>query len=132
MKIIYNLAMKITFLKLNHVQISIPPGQEEQARKFYKNILGLEEIDKPTQLKQNGGLWFNIANIQLHLGIEENQNRSKRHPAFEVENIDRIKEYLINNGIKIREEIQIPNMKRFSFFDPFDNRIELMELIKNQ
>ena len=121
--------MKINFKRLSHVQICIPAGKEEQARGFYSGLLGLEEIEKPEALKRNGGFWYQIADIQLHIGVEEIQNRSKRHPAFEVENIEQIKEYLIANGVEIREEIPVPGLNRFSFFDPFGNRIELMEEI---
>jgi len=44
-----------------------------------------------------------------------------------VEHLDTIKEYLIGQKVKIKEEIQIPGQRRFSFIDPFDNRIELLE-----
>ena len=121
--------MKINFTKLNHVQITIPIGQEENARNFYSNIIGLKEIEKPNELKTNGGIWFEIADIQLHIGIEEIQNNSKRHPAFEVENLAKIKEYLKENGIQIREDIPVLGYNRLSFFDPFGNRIELLEKV---
>lgn len=120
--------MKIPFKRLNHIQLTIPFGKEEEAREFYKNILGLEEIEKPLELKVNGGMWFNIADIQLHIGVEEGQSKSKRHPAFEIEDLDGIKAFIMGRGIPIREEISLPGIKRFSFFDPFGNRIELMEL----
>ncbi|KAF0250148.1 MAG: glyoxalase/bleomycin resistance protein/dioxygenase [bacterium] len=123
--------MKIKFNRLNHVQISIPQGQEEKARLFYSKIIGLEEIEKPDELKSNGGLWFKIAGIELHIGVENNQSKSKRHPAFEVENIDQVKDYLVSRAVSIKEEIPVSGLKRFSFFDPFDNRIELIEIINN-
>jgi len=121
--------MKINFKRINHVQICIPAGKEEQARKFYGEILGLEEIEKPEAIKSNGGFWYKIADIQLHIGIEEIQNKTKRHPAFEVENLTKIKEYLQQNGIQIREDIPVLGYNRFSFFDPFGNRIELLEKV---
>jgi catechol 2,3-dioxygenase-like lactoylglutathione lyase family enzyme len=119
--------MKIHFQRLNHVQICIPPGAEGKAREFYGGVLGLEEIEKPDALKPNGGLWFEIADIQLHIGIEEANGKSKRHPAFEVEGLEHIRAHLGENGVKIKDETKVPGMSRLSFFDPFDNRIELME-----
>src|SRR5687767_14266067 len=110
--------MKINFKRINHVQICIPPGKEERAREFYGGILGLEEIEKPEAIKSNGGFWYKIADIQLHIGIEETQNKSKQHPAFEVNNLKQIKEYLQTNNIKIREDISVLGFNRFSFFDP--------------
>lgn len=119
----------IHFKRLDHIQICIPPGKEKDARNFYTGILGLKEIKKPETLLLNGGLWYQIAEIQLHIGIENETNISKRHPAFEVKNIDEARAHLEANGVQIKNEIQIPGCRRFSFFDPFGNRIELLEKI---
>ncbi|PYS48773.1 MAG: glyoxalase [Acidobacteria bacterium] len=121
--------MKIQFKRLDHVQLCIPSGEQERARVFYTKVLGLEEIEKPDVLKPRGGMWFKIADIQLHLGVEEAQTKSKRHPAFEVEGLEKIREHLIENNVALREEPAVPGANRFSFFDPFGNRIELMEKV---
>lgn len=121
--------MKIRITRLDHVQICIPVGEESRAREFYGEVLGLEEIEKPEALKPNGGLWFQAADIQLHIGVEAATAKSKRHPAFEVEALEQIKEYLKSRSVRIKEEIPVPGLKRFSFFDPFDNRIEFMEKV---
>lgn len=118
--------MFILFKKLDHVQLTIPSGKEEEARQFYGEILKLQEIEKPGPLKPSGGVWFKIAGIELHLGVENTVN-TKRHPAFEIVNLTEARKYLEKNNIKIKEEIQIPGRKRFSFYDPFGNRIELLE-----
>ena len=119
--------MKINFQKLNHVQLCIPPGAEGRAREFYGGLLGLTEIEKPEPLRARGGLWFEVADIQLHIGVERDQSKSKRHPAFEVENVEAVRAFLEANGVRTRDEPQLSNVRRFSFFDPFDNRIELLE-----
>jgi catechol 2,3-dioxygenase-like lactoylglutathione lyase family enzyme len=113
-----------------HVQIYIPFGQEKVARNFYTNILGLQEIEKPGSLKSNGGIWYQAGDIELHIGVENMEHvQSKRHPAFEVENVDEVRRYLESHGIQSQDEKPIPNVKRFSFFDPFGNRIELLEKV---
>ena len=117
----------INFKRLDHIQICIPVGKENEARKFYTDIIGLSEIPKPEVLKANGGLWYQLADIQLHIGTEHELNSSKRHPAFEVDDLNKAKMHLAENGVKIKDEIQIPGCKRFSFIDPFGNRIELLE-----
>lgn len=121
--------MKITIKRLDHVQLCIPVGTEAQARDFYGRVLGLDEIEKPDALKANGGLWFKVADIQLHIGVEDSLAKSKRHPAFEVEGLDQIRDYFRHQQIEIKEETPIAGQKRFSFFDPFGNRIELLERI---
>ncbi|HWW75900.1 MAG TPA: hypothetical protein VNZ44_10910, partial [Pyrinomonadaceae bacterium] len=75
--------MKIKFNRLDHVQVCIPRGTEDAAREFYGRLLGLEEIEKPEVLKKNGGMWYALADIQLHVGVEPEVAPSKRHPGFE-------------------------------------------------
>ncbi len=121
--------MPIKINRIDHVQLAIPKDSESIARKFYTGVLGLTEIDKPESLKASGGVWYSAGDIELHLGVEENftAGKKKAHPAFVVEGLNRIKVQLIQNDIEIKEEIQIPGRKRFSFYDPFGNRIEFME-----
>ena len=119
--------MNINFKRLDHIQICIPTGKEQEARAFYIDFLGLEEIPKPADLLKNGGFWLNIANIQLHIGVEAFEHKSKRHPAFEVDNLMEIKQAMLAVGIRIKEDKPIPGFNRFSFYDPFNNRIELLE-----
>jgi ubiquinone/menaquinone biosynthesis C-methylase UbiE/catechol 2,3-dioxygenase-like lactoylglutathione lyase family enzyme len=118
----------IEIKRLDHVQVCIPVGKEEEARAFYAGILNLEEIPKPESLIANGGLWFQIGDIQLHIGAEDIEGeKSKRHPAFEVNDIVKVRNYLEQKGVKTQEEKAIPDVERFSFRDPFGNRIEFLE-----
>ena len=120
--------MKIQFNRLDHVQVCIPPEAEGRAREFYGGLLGLEEIEKPEVLKKNGGLWYKIADVALHVGVEDVVAPSKRHPAFEVEDVTDVRTYLEQNGVRTKDEPDIPGVvHRFSLFDPFGNRIELFE-----
>jgi catechol 2,3-dioxygenase-like lactoylglutathione lyase family enzyme len=119
----------IKFKRIDHVQICIPSGKETEARRFYTDIIGLTEIPKPEALIPNGGLWYQVADIQLHLGTEDEINKSKRHPAFEVTDLQAAEQHLVKHGVKIKEETQIPGQHRFSFVDPFGNRVELLQKI---
>jgi len=122
--------MKIQFNRLNHIQICIPYGEEAKGREFYCGILGLKEIQKPEHMKVNGGFWLEIADVQIHIGTEEIIAQSKRHPAFEVEDLDDIKSYFIESNVRMVEQQNVNNFKRFSFFDYWNNRIELMQRVK--
>ena len=120
--------MKIQFKRFDHVQVCIPKGAEPQAREFYGRLLGLEEIEKPEALRKNGGLWYSVADVQLHVGVEDVVAPSKRHPAFDVEDAKGVRDYLERHNVRIKDEPDIPGVvHRFSFFDPFGNRIELLE-----
>ena len=120
--------MKITFKRFDHVQVCIPRGAEDRARDFYGRLLGLEEIEKPDVLRKNGGLWYSVADVQLHVGVEDAVAPSKRHPAFDVDDAKGVRAYLEQKGVRTRDEPDIPGVvHRFSLFDPFGNRIELLE-----
>lgn len=118
------------FVRLDHIQLCIPMYKEAEARAFYCDILGLMEIEKPASLKPNGGFWLQIADIQLHIGLENSIEKSKRHPAFEVKNLQQLRAYLQANNVLIKEDIPIDGIERFSIFDPFGNRIELLQKVK--
>jgi catechol 2,3-dioxygenase-like lactoylglutathione lyase family enzyme len=119
--------MKIKIKRLDHVQLCVPRGAEARAREFYGGLLGLKEIEKPEVLRANGGMWYEIADVQLHIGVEDSQTKSKRHPAFEVENVAGVRKFLEEHNVRTRDERDIEGVRRFSFFDPFDNRIEFLE-----
>ena len=123
--------MPFIFKSIDHIQLAAPKGSEDTARKFFKNILGFEEVEKPEELKKRGGVWFEFGNYQIHIGIEEPFYPAKKaHPAFEIENIEELKKHLVTNGIDVMEDDKLPGAKRFYISDPFGNRMELLEWIK--
>jgi catechol 2,3-dioxygenase-like lactoylglutathione lyase family enzyme len=118
-----------TILKVQHAQITIPKGAETEAREFYCRFLGLQELPKPESLQGRGGFWLGVGAFQVHIGTEDNFDRTqtKAHVAYEVENLDAWREKLENRGVKILEGVPIPNYNRFEFRDPFGNRVEFLE-----
>ena len=115
--------------RVHHAQITIPKGEEEKARKFYCELLGLEEVPKPESLQGRGGFWMELDDFQIHIGTEDSieREKSKAHVAYQVENLDAWREKLEAQNIKVKEGIKIPNFKRFEFRDPFGNRVEFLE-----
>jgi catechol 2,3-dioxygenase-like lactoylglutathione lyase family enzyme len=115
--------------RIHHVQITVPIGVESQAREFYCNTLGLREIDKPDSLKSRGGFWLAVGDQQIHIGVEDQVNRSvtKAHVAYEVHDLSSWRARLKNAGITIQESIPIPGYDRLEFRDPFGNRLELIQ-----
>jgi catechol 2,3-dioxygenase-like lactoylglutathione lyase family enzyme len=119
--------MKI--LSIDHIQIAMPAGGEEKARAFYIKLLGFTEIPKPPELAKRGGAWFQSENVQLHLGVESNfRPARKAHPAFIVDQLDPLIAKIQNAGYDIdTSQPALDGYKRAHIFDPFGNRIELME-----
>ena len=118
-------------LRTHHAQITVPNGAEEEAREFYCGVLGLREIPKPEVLQNRGGFWLEIGSFQIHVGTEEDvdRTRTKAHVAYLVEDLQGWRDRLENGGIKIIEGIPIPEYDRFEFRDPFGNRVEFLEKI---
>jgi catechol 2,3-dioxygenase-like lactoylglutathione lyase family enzyme len=120
--------MTIEFKRLDHIMLCIPEGKEEEARDFYTNVLGLEELTDPGHPLPKGAIWYQIGDIQLHIRAEENHHRSKRHPAFVVGDLVKARKLLESKNIPIKNETKMPGRNRFSFYDPFGNNIELIEI----
>jgi len=119
----------IEFIRANHIHICVPPERLGEARAFYNDIIGLNEIERPNHLFSSAGHWFTIGDIELHIGVEPALKRSIRHTAFEVADVAAARVLLTANGIEIVEEPVIPGRTRFAFIDPFGNRMELLQLI---
>lgn len=120
-------------LRVQHAQITIPKGDEVKAKEFYCEFLGLKEIPKPEALKGRGGFWLEIGAFQVHVGTEDDFDRTKTkaHLAYEVENLEGWREKLESSGVKILEGVKIPHYNRFEFRDPFGNRVEFLEKEEN-
>jgi catechol 2,3-dioxygenase-like lactoylglutathione lyase family enzyme len=112
----------------HHIQIPIPPGGEDRARRFYGGSLGLEEIPKPPHLAVRGGLWFRAGAQEVHLGIERDHRPSERaHPAFLVAGLDELRRRLTDQHAETYEDLPLPGHRRFYAKDPFGNRLEFLE-----
>src|SRR5512133_1920900 len=119
----------MTILSIDHVQIAMPAGEEDQARAFYVDVLGFTEIPKPAELAKRGGAWFQSQNVQLHLGVEiDFRPARKAHPAFLVGDLDALLAKIQDAGYEIDiSQPLLEGYQRAPVFDPFGNRIELME-----
>jgi catechol 2,3-dioxygenase-like lactoylglutathione lyase family enzyme len=115
---------------LDHVQIAAPAGCEREARRFYGELLGLSEIEKPASLSSRGGAWFELAEgRQLHIGIDEHfVPARKAHPALRVApgELEPLAHRLEAAGVEIRSDEELPGVTRFFAYDPWGNRIELL------
>jgi catechol 2,3-dioxygenase-like lactoylglutathione lyase family enzyme len=120
----------IEFIRADHIHICVPVERLEEARQFYMTVIGLQQIERPNHLFSSVGYWFNIGDIQLHVGVEPALASSIRHTAFEVANIEAARACLVKNNIEIVEEPVLPGRTRFAFIDPFGNRMELLQMIE--
>jgi catechol 2,3-dioxygenase-like lactoylglutathione lyase family enzyme len=113
---------------LDHVQVAAPRGCEAQARRFYGELVGLVEIEKPEPLRERGGVWFRCGEQQLYVGVEEGfAPARKAHPAIRVApgELDVLAERLRDAGEQVVWDEALAGV-RFYSQDPWGNRIELL------
>lgn len=120
----------MSLLRIDHIQLAMPKGQEDAARRFYGRLLGMTEMPKPDTLAGRGGCWFRAGPVHVHLGVQEDfRPATKAHPAFVVNDLNRLCASLDAEGFSIRADDRLPGFHRAYVADPFGNRIELMEEI---
>jgi len=123
----------MTILRIDHVQLAMPPGGEDAAREFYGGVLGFPEVAKPEAMRARGGMWFVAGDVAIHLGIEEGMRPSlKMHPALVVDDLDAYQARLAASGCEWKPDDGLPGVRRGHTKDPFGNRIELIEATRER
>jgi catechol 2,3-dioxygenase-like lactoylglutathione lyase family enzyme len=122
--------MPLQVIGIDHVQIAVPKALETSCVAFYRNVLGLSEISKPSELLSGGGAWFQIGELQLHIGIDpEPSPKSKRHVCFLVADLTAAEGAVIGHGVAIEERSTAEGLVRFFIRDPAGNRLEIGQRI---
>ena len=115
-------------LSIDHVQLAMPEGGEEDARIFYRDLLAIPEVPKPPHLAPRGGCWFEKGPLKLHLGVEQPFTPARKaHPALIVSQIGVLAEAISKAGFRVVDDEPMAGFTRVYVEDPFGNRIELME-----
>ncbi|MGB3721773.1 MAG: VOC family protein [Pacificimonas sp.] len=113
---------------LDHVQLAIPAGGEAKARNFYMGLLSFDEERKPDRLMAGGGAWFVAGRAHLHIGIDPDFSPAKKaHPALLVDDLAALSTRLRAAGHAIEPDDRLPGYDRIFTYDPFGNRVELMQ-----
>jgi catechol 2,3-dioxygenase-like lactoylglutathione lyase family enzyme len=113
---------------IDHVQLAMPAGREDDARRFYSGLLGLPERAKPPALAARGGAWFESASVKIHLGVEADfRPARKAHPALRVHALRVLVAVLEGAGHGVTEDGPVDGRDRVYVDDPFGNRLELIE-----
>lgn len=114
--------------EIDHVQLAMPAGGEEEARAFYRDVLGFEETPKPGELAERGGAWFECNGVRIHLGVDpEFRPAKKAHPALRCDDYETLVERITSAGYDVVEDALLYEGRPHSYItDPFGNRIELI------
>ena len=113
----------------NHVALQVE--SIEISAKFYRDIVGLEQIEVPDSLKTKRA-WFNMGNFQMiHLlngrtkPVENDRNGS--HFSLFVASMDNAEAVMKANNIPFFKQIRFGGVKQIYFSDPDGYLIELNE-----
>ena len=117
-------------VRIQHVSIPMPVGGNAQARAFYGDQLGLEEKKVPSSLDANMLVWFRLGDDELHVFAEEGETKSPgQHLCIQVDDVQAWRKNLSDKGVNIEETEAIVNRPRFFIQDPFENRIEITQVL---
>ncbi len=116
-------------VNLHHAQITIPNEAENEGRRFYCQVMGLQEIEKPDSLKSRGGFWLLVGDKDVHVELKKDVDRrvTKAHLAYLVNDLIGWRDHLEKHGLLIKELSPIPGFDRFESGDPFGNRLEFIQ-----
>ena len=117
---------------VDHVQLAAPAGCEPAARRFFGELLGLDEVDKPPVLAARGGVWFRLGAQELHIGVTVDfEPALKAHPALRAGSAADLEVLAARleaagHAVAWADPAEIPGTRRFFVDDPWCNRLELL------
>jgi catechol 2,3-dioxygenase-like lactoylglutathione lyase family enzyme len=118
----------MTVLRLDHVQLAMPAGREDDAAAFYEGLLGIPQVPKAPHLAARGGCWFERGDLKVHLGVEKDfRPATKAHPALLVDDVRTLAAAIGAAGHRVVDDEPLEGYDRVYVDDPFGNRIELLQ-----
>jgi hypothetical protein len=116
------------YLDFDHVQVAMPRGGADAARRFYCLVLGFWEGRTPSGVAANGGIWLENGLLRLHLGVDPDfRPAQSAHPALVVDDLEALVVTLIEAGHKPRFVAPVRHPTRCQVHDPFGNRLEFIQ-----
>ena len=80
--------MGFEIVRLDHVQLAMPPGREAEAEAFYSGLLGLSACPSRRRWRPGAAAGSATAPWRVHLGVEEDfRPARKAHPALVVHDL---------------------------------------------
>jgi glyoxylase I family protein len=122
------MSVPLQISQIDHCSVIIT--NVERSRWFYRDVLGLKEINKPRTF-DFVVLWFDLGNMHIHLLLKGEQDTiSPRHFALRVADTAKARTYFRERGLAIQETTPITGADRFFIHDPDGNRIEIIQWLR--
>ncbi len=108
--------------------MAIPPGGEDEAERFWVDLLGFTVRPKPPAMAARGGRWFAAGEVAIHVGADPDFHPARKaHPALVVDALDALVHRLGEGGVAVRWDDEQPGVRRCFVDDPFGNRVEMID-----
>ena len=112
----------------NHNHIALQVKDIQAAAQFYREVLQLEPIAVPENLKAIRA-WFKVGTYQIHLldgrNHPINDDRNGRHLALFVKSIEDAAKYLESKGVQFHNQVRFDGVRQLYFSDLDGHLIEL-------
>ena len=118
-------------IALHHVNVTVPSDAEPAAKKFYGELLGLEQLPNPSGTRPSGA-WYQIGPNQLHLSVqkEERGPLTTGHVCFTVSDLSSAENRFREAGVEIIPDPRpIEGTSRFYVRDPGGNMLEIVQAV---
>ena len=116
-------------IALHHVNVTVSPDAEAAAKNFYANVLGLQQLPKPSGARPSGA-WYQIGPTQLHLSVEKEERAEPGagHLCFTVSDLKIAETKFREAGVQIIPDPRpIEGTSRFYVRDPGGNLLEIAQ-----
>ena len=124
--------MPVGITHVHHIQIFVSSEVEQETKRFYSEVLGLQEIPKPEQFHKNEGAWYQHGPNQLHLSLlrhPEDNRGSQRHVCYRVADLGHAETIMREAGVEIiADDRPFDHWRRFYARDPGGNYIEIAQM----
>ena len=116
----------------------MPAGAEDAARRFYRDGLGMTEVEKPADLRARGGAWFRACDAagevraEIHVGVEDPfAPARKAHPALVLDSVTELDALAARLGalgfeVDNSQRTTFPGHLRLHTYDGHGNRVEVL------
>lgn len=122
----YGLEME-NLIGVHHVSLNV--DDLDATTSFYRDVLGLEVLDRPDDDIAVDGTWLGLPDgRELHLLVSPVAENKGQHFAFEVHDIEGVVDQLAEAGVSTRSVTAMEGICRQTFCtDPSGNLVEFNE-----
>jgi catechol 2,3-dioxygenase-like lactoylglutathione lyase family enzyme len=112
--------------RIHHVNLAVKLGQLAKTARFYREVVGLNMIDRP--VSDRHGEWLGLGeSTELHLTERDEPPHGEAHMAIVVDDFAAVRERALRSGAEWEAGADIFGGGRAFTRDPSGNRLEVLE-----